>query len=48
MALNEYKSGTAFSGVMGRTGTINTVTIEVSSELIEDDEDTMRRLMAHQ
>ena len=30
------------------TGTINTVTIDVSGELIEDDEATMRRLMAHQ
>jgi len=48
VALNEYKSGTAFSRVMGLTGTINTVTIEVSGELIEDDEATMRRLMAHQ
>jgi len=30
------------------TGTINKVTIDVSGELIEDDEATMRRLMAHQ
>jgi hypothetical protein len=29
-------------------GTINTVTIDVSGELIEDDEATMRWLMAHQ
>ena len=31
-----------------RTGTITSVTINVSGELIEDDEATMRRLMAQQ
>ena len=39
---HDYASPNAF------TGTINTVTIDVSGELIEDDEATMRRLMAHQ
>jgi len=42
VAPHDYAPSNAF------TGTANSVTVDVSGELIEDDEATMRRLMAHQ
>jgi hypothetical protein len=53
MAILEYEPGAAFPGVIGRTaeeftGTIHSVTVDVSGELIEDSEAELRAHMARQ
>ncbi len=53
MPLIEYEPGAAFPGVIGRTadestGVIDNVTVDVSGELIHDDEAELRVHMARQ
>ena len=44
MALKEYKSGTAFTGVIGR----HSATVDVSGDLIKDDEHALKMALARQ